>query len=108
MSVNQGSKLEWGEAIEYAFEYCPKRLLLSGTPFRNDNYPIPFVEYEEEDDGLAWARLDFSYGYGQALQDSLGVDGKGIVRPITFPVYDSRVGWVDLTSCQPSGHREQG
>lgn len=92
-----GSSLEWGPAVEQAFMPCVKRLSLSGTPFRNDNHRIPFVEYEKGDDGLMWARLDYEYGYGRALQDSSGKDYKGVVRPITFPVFDSRVGWIDLT-----------
>ena len=39
------------------------RLLLSGTPFRSDNTPIPWVAYD--DDGVS--RADYDYGYTQAL-----------------------------------------
>ena len=36
----------WGRAFSTAFEHAPFRLLLSGTPFRSDNAPIPGVTYD--------------------------------------------------------------
>ena len=41
-----GDALSWGEGIEQAFGYAARRLALTGTPFRSDDTPIPFVEYE--------------------------------------------------------------
>jgi superfamily II DNA or RNA helicase len=93
-----GNSMEWGEAIKHAFAPCQKRLLITGTPFRSDNYKIPFVKYEyNKEDGNHYAQLDFSYGYGEALQDTPDEHGNGVVRPVIFPVFDSKVGWVDLS-----------
>ncbi|MDQ4090883.1 MAG: DEAD/DEAH box helicase family protein [Actinomycetota bacterium] len=35
----------WGDALREAFEPAPRRLALSGTPFRSDTHAIPFVAY---------------------------------------------------------------
>ena len=40
-----GDALSWGDAIREAFEPATRRLCLTGTPFRSDTAPIPFVEY---------------------------------------------------------------
>jgi superfamily II DNA or RNA helicase len=66
-----------------AFERAHFRLLLSGTPFRSDNTPIPWVEYDAE--GVS--RADFSYGYTDALID-------GVCRPVTFHTYDGDMEWM--------------
>ena len=59
------------------------RLLLSGTPFRSDNTPIPWVTYD--DDGVS--QPDFAYGYTDALLD-------GVCRPVTFHLYDGDMEWM--------------
>ena len=41
-----GDALSWGEAVREAFEPATRRLMLTGTPFRSDTNPIPFVRYE--------------------------------------------------------------
>ena len=66
-----------------AFERARFRLLLSGTPFRSDNTPIPWVDYD--DDGVS--RADYAYGYTDALLD-------GVCRPVTFHPYDGDMEWV--------------
>ena len=38
-----GDALSWGEAVREAFEPATRRLALTGTPFRSDINPIPFV-----------------------------------------------------------------
>ena len=60
-----------------------KRLLLSGTPFRSDNTPIPWVAYDDE--GVS--RADYSYSYTQALEDH-------VCRPVTFCAYDGDMEWM--------------
>lgn len=74
--------LSWGPALRVAFEPAVRRLLLSGTPFRSDGAPIPFVRYDEN--GRCIASME--YGYREALQDR-------IVRPIEFPVLDGTMKW---------------
>lgn len=77
----------WGDGVQQAFEAASCRLLLSGTPFRSDDRPIPFVTYTMVDHGDAVA--DYEYGYGEAL-----VDG-GVVRPVFFPRFDGRMEWIN-------------
>ncbi|MFQ3559546.1 DEAD/DEAH box helicase family protein [Streptomyces gramineus] len=90
--AGDGEKLTWGPALREAFEVAERRLLLSGTPFRSDGNPIPFIRY---DDGRAVA--DYNYDYGKALADG------GVVRPAVFPAMDGesqwrRAGAVETTS----------
>lgn len=47
-----GDSKSWGEACLEAFEPATRRLALTGTPFRSDTNPIPFVTYEEETTGF--------------------------------------------------------
>ena len=48
-----GDAKSWGEAIREAFGDATRRLALTGTPFRSDDSPIPFVTYEPDGDGPA-------------------------------------------------------
>ncbi|MCW2885609.1 MAG: type restriction protein res subunit [Streptosporangiaceae bacterium] len=81
-----GDGLSWGDAIREAFEPAVRRLGLSGTPFRTDINPIPFVEYEEGPDGIRRSSADYTYGYGPALAD-------GVVRPVIFLAYAGEMRW---------------
>lgn len=68
-----GDKLAWGSSAESAFKFRASCVLgLSGTPFRSDNRPIPFVEYElEESGGLKVFRADYPYTLGRAILDGV-------------------------------------
>ncbi|MRG58438.1 DEAD/DEAH box helicase [Agromyces sp. CFH 90414] len=81
-----GDTLSWGDAIREAFEPAEKRLSLTGTPFRSDTAPIPFVHYEPDAHGVRLSKTDFNYGYGRALAD-------GVVRPVLFMVYAGHMRW---------------
>jgi superfamily II DNA or RNA helicase len=81
-----GDSLSWGEAAREAFEPAKKRLAMTGTPFRSDTNPIPFVTYQIEADGSRRSRADYSYGYGPALTD-------GVVRPVIFLAYSGQMRW---------------
>ncbi|MFD1713491.1 DEAD/DEAH box helicase [Amnibacterium flavum] len=81
-----GDALSWGDAIREAFESAERRLSLSGTPFRSDTAPIPFVEYGPDQHGIRVSRTDYAYGYDRALQD-------GVVRPVLFMVYAGSMRW---------------
>ena len=50
-----GDDAAWGRSAVEAFGAARFRLLLSGTPFRTDNTPIPWVGYDA--DGVSRARL---------------------------------------------------
>ena len=81
-----GDALSWGEAVRVAFEPARRRLALTGTPFRSDTNPIPFVTYGRGDDGSLRSSSDYVYGYGPALSD-------GVVRPVIFLAYSGEMRW---------------
>ncbi|MBD7995497.1 DEAD/DEAH box helicase [Arthrobacter sp. Sa2CUA1] len=81
-----GDALSWGDGIREAFEPATKRLSLTGTPFRSDTAPIPFVEYQEDGAGIRRSKADYTYGYGQALKDH-------VVRPVMFMAYSGHMRW---------------
>ena len=81
-----GDALAWGEAISEAFEPAARRLALTGTPFRSDVAPIPFVTYAPDAEGARRSMADYTYGYGAALAD-------GVVRPVIFMSYAGQMRW---------------
>jgi superfamily II DNA or RNA helicase len=81
-----GDALSWGDAIREAFEPATRRLSLTGTPFRSDTAPIPFVTYLRNEQGIRLSRTDYNYGYGRALAD-------GVVRPVLFLAYAGKMRW---------------
>jgi superfamily II DNA or RNA helicase len=86
-----GTERAWGDGVFRAFELAARRLSLSGTPFRSDQNPIPFVDYGPGDD-RPWveegeAVAHYTYGYGEALRDG------GVVRPVFFPAINGHMEW---------------
>jgi superfamily II DNA or RNA helicase len=81
-----GDALSWGEAVREAFEPARRRLALTGTPFRSDVNPIPFVTYAPDADGVPRSAADYTYGYGRALSDH-------VVRPVLFWAYGGDLQW---------------
>lgn len=83
-----GDGLSWGEAVSEAFQPAARRLSLTGTPFRTKpEERIPFVRYEEADDGLL-SLADYSYGYREALSEA-------VVRPVVFAAYSGTSRWMN-------------
>jgi superfamily II DNA or RNA helicase len=81
-----GDALTWGDGIREAFTKATRRLSLSGTPFRSDTAPIPFVQYAPDEQGIRTSISDYNYGYGRALKD-------GVVRPVLFMAYAGQMRW---------------
>jgi superfamily II DNA or RNA helicase len=81
-----GDAKSWGDAVREAFTPAVRRLALTGTPFRSDDTPIPFVSYEPDADGALRSAADHSYGYPEALAD-------GVVRPVVFLAYSGEARW---------------
>ena len=77
-----GDGKNWGKSLRSAFEPAAFRLILSGTPFRSDNNPIPFIRYEQGE-----SRADFAYGYTEAIRDN-------VCRPVVFPSYEGELTWL--------------
>jgi superfamily II DNA or RNA helicase len=81
-----GDSRSWGAGVSSAFAPAERRLMLTGTPFRSDDNPIPFVLYERGPDGLLRSRSNTTYGYGEALRE-------GVVRPVIFLAYSGETRW---------------
>jgi superfamily II DNA or RNA helicase len=81
-----GDALSWGEGVREAFEPAARRLALTGTPFRSDVNPIPFVSYAPGPDGVPRSAADYTYGYAEALADH-------VVRPVLFLAYSGEMQW---------------
>ncbi len=79
-----GDQKTWGDALRLVYGQAHRRLLLSGTPFRSDGSPIPFVSYSAGTYGVSVS--DYSYGYGEALRD-------GYCAPLYFPHHDGDFQW---------------
>ena len=95
-----GDALSWGDALREAYARATRRLLLSGTPFRSDTAPIPFVEYHPDPKGIRVSRSDYAYGYRRALED-------GVVRPVIFLVYAGHMRWRTKTGDEMEAHLGQ-
>ncbi len=78
--------LSWGEGVREAFEPAARRLALTGTPFRSDINPIPFVTYAPGEGGVPTSVADYTYGYSEALADH-------VVRPVLFLAYSGQMSW---------------
>lgn len=96
-----GDALSWGDGIRDAFERATRRLSLTGTPFRSDTAPIPFVSYAPDREGIRTSITDYSYGYGRALAD-------GVVRPVMFMVYAGYMVWRTKTGDEMSARLGEG
>jgi superfamily II DNA or RNA helicase len=81
-----GDALSWGDAAKEAFDPARRRMALTGTPFRSDANPIPFVTYLDEPGGGKRSSSDYVYGYGPALEDF-------VVRPVIFLAYSGEMRW---------------
>ncbi len=77
-----GDQATWGNALREAFEFARYRVGMSGTPFRSDGTPIPFVQYHRGE-----SQADYAYDYTQALRD-------GVCRPLVFPLQGGYAEWV--------------
>ncbi|MDK4231883.1 DEAD/DEAH box helicase [Corynebacterium accolens] len=83
-----GDAKSWGDGVKEAYDDVNHRLALTGTPFRSDESPIPFVRYEDDGEGHKVSRADHTYDYGDALAD-------GVVRPVVFLSYSGEARWRD-------------
>jgi len=81
-----GDALSWGDAVREAFDPAQRRLALTGTPFRSDINPIPFVTYAPDSEGVGRSLADYTYGYAEALADH-------VVRPVLFMAYSGEMQW---------------
>jgi superfamily II DNA or RNA helicase len=94
-----GDALSWGESVREAFEPARRRLALTGTPFRSDINPIPFVTYAPDPDEAGVLRCvpDYTYGYAHALADQ-------VVRPVLFMAYSGQMQWRTRAGDEIAAH----
>jgi hypothetical protein len=66
-------KLSWGETAVEAFQDRAVCVLgLSGTPYRGDSRPIPFVNFEDAPvNGLRRFKADFQYTFGRSIVEGV-------------------------------------
>jgi len=86
-----GEHRSWGGALNKAFGIAKFRLALTGTPFRTDGWPIPFISYEYNSEGKQVAKPDYSYNYKEAFRDD-------VVRQVVFNTKGGRMTWEVGTS----------
>lgn len=72
-----GDDSTWGKSLIHAFGNAHRRLMLSGTPFRTDNRPIPFVRYDDDGMSISDAGIDLRTAVSE-----------GVVRSVKFEVLD--------------------
>ena len=77
-----GDELAWGAGFTKAFAAADRKLLLSGTPFRSDDAPIPGISY----DASGFAEPDIAYSYAEAIRD-------GVCRRVVFVPFDGTLVW---------------
>jgi superfamily II DNA or RNA helicase len=77
-----GDQASWGAALRRSFDRAAHRIALSGTPFRSDGTPIPFVTYRGGE-----SVADFTYDYAAALRD-------GVCRALVFPLHGGDAEWI--------------
>ena len=76
-----GDGLAWGDSAQVAFSQASFRIGMTGTPYRHDTAPIPWVKYtkhaHDDGDGPGVVVPQYHYRYGDGLADR-------IVAPIDF------------------------
>ena len=80
---HMGEQAAWGLSTVDAFARARFKLLLSGTPFRTDDTPIPWMSYDAD----GFSEPDYAYGYTDALLDH-------VCRPVTFHLNDGDMEWM--------------
>ena len=79
-----GEGMSWGDALQDTLKDARFILSLSGTAFRSDGNPIPFVRYDEGGASMP----DYVYSYTRAVQDK-------VCRPTAFFTYGGEVSWLE-------------
>ncbi len=91
-----GGELAWGEGFIRSFGNAERLLLLSGTPFRSDDAPIPGIRYDRD----GFARPDVSYSYAEAIRD-------GACRRVAFVAFDGTLVWKSGEDIYESSFEEE-
>ena len=79
-------KRSWGDKFLQAFAKTDVRLLTSGTPYRSDRLPMPWVQYD--DDGKLQFNEQGGHSYQIGYADALEA---GYVRRVVFHAWEGQV-----------------
>lgn len=76
----------WGNILQLLFGEASSILLLSGTPFRTDNVPLPFVPVVKDENGMYIFKPDEIYSYAEGVSD-------GVLRKVVGHTHNAEVSW---------------
>ncbi|REK89557.1 ATP-dependent helicase [Streptomyces inhibens] len=80
-----GDNKTWGEGTQRALTHAENILMLTGTPWRSDDCPIPWCRYDAETGRVL---VDFAYEYGNAVADN-------VCRAVEIHAYDGQARYLD-------------
>lgn len=84
----------WGYTVQRSFASARFVICTTGTPFREGNNPIAFVNYNDAGEAVANVR----YSYADAIKDR-------VCRPIEFDCFDGYVQWKSKSKRETFGAR---
>jgi superfamily II DNA or RNA helicase len=91
-----GENRKWADSVQIAFKNATRLLVLSGTPFRSDDRPIPFIMGEPDENGLRRVRnADAKYTYAEAVRDR-------VCRSVAFQKVNTTVQLEDESGMRPT------
>ncbi len=79
-----GEGMSWGDGLVNTLSASRFVLCLSGTAFRSDGNPIPFVRYDDQ----GRSEADYIYSYSRAVKER-------VCRPTAFFTYGGEVSWSE-------------
>ncbi|MEU8701605.1 DEAD/DEAH box helicase family protein [Streptomyces sp. NPDC048680] len=93
-----GDKKTWGQGTQRALANAENILMLTGTPWRSDDCPIPWCNYDPETGRVL---VDFAYEYGHAVADN-------VCRAVEIHAYDGRARFLDSATEITKSLRDTG
>lgn len=85
--LSESDESAWGRYFKQAFAEAKYKVFLSGTYWREDKTPIPFIERDESGQYV----IDYRYSYSDSLLD-------GNSRKMEFEFYDPEIVYEDISN----------
>lgn len=93
-----GDNKTWGDGTRRALTHAENILMLTGTPWRSDDCPIPWCRYDPETGRVL---VDFAYEYGNAVADN-------VCRAVEIHAYDGQARYLDNATEVTKSLRDTG
>ena len=93
-----GDKKTWGQGTQRALAQAENILMLTGTPWRSDDCPIPWCRYDPDTGRVL---VDFAYEYGHAVADN-------VCRAVEIHAYDGQARYLDSATEITKSLRDTG